>query len=109
MNFTQKTAHGLYFNANYTYSHTIDDGTNEFNSSALNPRRNLDWLHLGDDRADSDLDVRHKVAMSMQYELPKTHTQNRLHKSRPGRLCTEFDFPGSSRGATSVTIQAGEA
>jgi Carboxypeptidase regulatory-like domain/TonB dependent receptor len=81
LNFTQKTAHGLYFNANYTYSHTIDDGTNEFNTSGLNPRRNQDWRDLGADRSNSDLDVRNKFAMSLQYELPKAHTESRLLKA----------------------------
>jgi len=76
VDFTQKSAHGLYFNINYTYAHTIDNGTNEFNSSALNPRRAQDSVHLEDDWSNSDLDVRHKLAMSFQYELPKTHVQS---------------------------------
>ncbi len=105
VNFTQKTAHGLYFNANYTFSHTIDDGTNEFNSSALNPRRNLDWLHLEDDRADSDLDVRHKVAMSMQYELPKTHAESRLLKAALNGYVLNSTLLAQS--GQPVTIQAG--
>jgi carboxypeptidase family protein/TonB-dependent receptor-like protein len=81
VDFTQKSAHGLYFNINYTYSHTIDDGTNEFNSSALNPRRAQDSTRIGEDRSSSDLDVRHKLAMSFQYELPKTHVQNGFLKA----------------------------
>jgi hypothetical protein len=104
VNFTQKSNHGLYFNANYTYSHTIDDGTNEFHTSALNPRRNQDWLHLGDDRADSDLDVRNKFAMSLQYELPKTSGENRLLKAVLNGYVLDSTFIAQS--GQPVTIQS---
>jgi len=104
VNFTQKTAHGLYFNANYTYSHTIDDGTNEFNTSGLNPRRSQDWRHLGDDRSDSDLDVRNKFAMSLQYDLPKTHVESRLLKAVLNGYVVNSTFLAQS--GQPVTIQS---
>jgi hypothetical protein len=71
VSFTQRASHGVYFNANYTYSHTIDDSTNDFFTSFLNPRRAQDTRHLGDDRANSDLDVRHKFALGVNYQVPK--------------------------------------
>jgi len=40
---------GLSFNANYTYSHTLDNSTNEFFTSLLNPRRSQDTNRLSDD------------------------------------------------------------
>ncbi len=104
VNFTQKNSHGLYFNANYTYSHTIDDGTNEFNTSALNPRRNLDWRHLGDDRSNSDLDVRNKLAMSLQYEIPKFHADSRFVKAVLNGYVVNSTFLAQS--GQSVTIQS---
>jgi hypothetical protein len=72
VSFTQRARHGLTINANYTYSHTIDDATNEFHTSALNPRRAQDNFNLRADRANSDLDVPHKLAVSLVYQLPKT-------------------------------------
>src|SRR6266436_5892252 len=42
VSFTQRARHGLTFNANYTYAHTIDNSTNEFFTSLLNPRRAQD-------------------------------------------------------------------
>jgi hypothetical protein len=105
LNFTQKTAHGLYFNANYTYSHTIDDGTNEFNTSGLNPRRNQDWRDLGADRSNSDLDVRNKFAMSLQYELPKTHAESRLLKAVLNGYVVNSTLLAQS--GQPVTIQSG--
>ena len=68
-------------NANYTYSHTIDNATNEFHTSALNPRRAQDWYHLAADRANSDLDVPQKFALSLVYQLPKARSMNSFAKA----------------------------
>jgi len=76
--FTQRFQHGLSVNANYTYSHAIDNGTNEFFTSLLNPRRAQDTNQLGQDRSNSDLDVRHKFALSWTYELPKAKVENKF-------------------------------
>jgi hypothetical protein len=54
-----------------TWAHNIDDSTNELLSSLVNPRRPQDWSHLGQDRGRSVLDIRHKVAVSWIYELPR--------------------------------------
>jgi len=42
ISFTQRSRMGSSFNANYTYSHTLDISTNEFFTSLLNPRRSQD-------------------------------------------------------------------
>lgn len=80
-NYTQRALQGLTFNANYTWSHTIDDATNEFFTSFLNPRRAQDTNRLGEDRSNSDLDVRHKFALSATYETPGIHSTNRAMKT----------------------------
>ena len=69
------------FNANYTWSHAIDDATNEFFTSLLNPRRSQDTNRLGEDRSNSDLDVRHKFALSLNYETASVHSQSRILKT----------------------------
>jgi hypothetical protein len=81
VSFTQRAGHGLSVNANYTYSHTIDNATNEFHTSALNPRRADDWYHLGADRANSDLDVPQKFALSLVYQLPKARSSSSVAKA----------------------------
>jgi Carboxypeptidase regulatory-like domain/TonB dependent receptor len=78
VNFTQRSRFGLTLNANYTYSHTTDNATNEFFTSLLNPRRAQDTNRLADDWASSDLDVRHKFALSWSYEVPNVKTDNRF-------------------------------
>jgi hypothetical protein len=69
--FTQRASHGLFMNVNYTFAHTIDNSTNEFFTSFLNPRRAQDSNHVEQDRGDSDLDVRHKFAFQVVYNVPK--------------------------------------
>src|SRR6266566_4566948 len=81
INFTQRAFHGMTLNTNYTYAHTIDNSTNEFFTSLLNPRRAQDTNRLNEDRGNSDLDVRHKFVLSLIYELPKTTTGNRFLKA----------------------------
>jgi hypothetical protein len=81
ISFSQHSRHGLTFNANYTYSHTIDNATNEFHTSALNPRRAQDNFNLGVDRANSDLDVPQKFALSLAYQLPKARSTNAFAKA----------------------------
>ena len=79
--FTQRSRYGMSVNANYTYSHTIDNGTNEFFTSLLNPRRAQDTRRLSEDRANSDLDVRHKLALSWTYAVPNVKSDNRWVKA----------------------------
>lgn len=78
VNFTQRAFHGLTWNANYTFSHTLDDATNEFFTSLLNPRRAQDTNHIGQDWGNSDLDVRHKFAMSLTYDFPQIKSDNKF-------------------------------
>jgi Carboxypeptidase regulatory-like domain len=84
VNFTHRSGHGLMFNANYTYSHTVSDAENEFNTSGLNPRRAQDTNQIGQDRSNSDLDVTHKFALSLTYDVPNAHFENRFARALVG-------------------------
>lgn len=81
VSFVQRSRYGLTFNANYTYAHTLDNSTNEFFTSLLNPRRAQDTRRLADDWSSSDLDVRHKFALSWAYDIPKAKTENGMLKA----------------------------
>ena len=81
VSFTHRLAHSFTLNSSYTYSHTIDTGTNEFFTSFLNPRRAQDTNHLANDRGSSDLDVRHKFSLAWSWELPKMHAESGLLKA----------------------------
>ena len=105
INFTQRAFHGMTLNTNYTYAHTIDNSTNEFFTSLLNPRRSQDTNQLQDDRSNSDLDVRHKFVLSLIYELPKTSTDNRFLKALLNGYQISPVFLAQS--GQPVTIQSG--
>jgi len=79
--FTQRSRMGLTFNANYTYAHTLDNSTNEFFTSLLNPRRGQDTNRISNDWSSSDLDVRHKMALSWTYQVPNLKSDSRLVKA----------------------------
>ena len=81
LSFTQRARYGLTFNANYTYSHTLDNSTNEFFTSLLNPRRGQDTQQIHEDWGNSDLDVRHKAALSWIYQVPNIKSESRWAKT----------------------------
>jgi hypothetical protein len=76
VNFVQRSRRGLTFNANYTFGHTLDNSTNEFFTSLLNPRRAQDTNRLANDWASSDLNVAQKFALSFVYQLPTLENWN---------------------------------
>jgi hypothetical protein len=96
---------GLTFNANYTYAHTLDNATNEFFTSLLNPRRAQDTNNLSNDWASSDLDVRHKFALSWTYQVPNVKSDNRALKA----LANGFQLGSVFLAQTGqpVTLQSG--
>jgi hypothetical protein len=105
VNFTHRAGRGLSFNTNYTWSHTISNSDNEFHTSALNPRRAQDTNLINQDRGNSDLDVRHKFALSLTYELPKTSASNRFTKA----LLNGYSLGSSvlAQSGQPVTLQTG--
>jgi outer membrane receptor protein involved in Fe transport len=67
---TRRFDRGLGFTAAYTWSKTIDDSTNELNSSAVNPRRPQNVFNMRDERGLSALDIPHRFAASFNYDVP---------------------------------------
>ncbi|HEX8136071.1 MAG TPA: TonB-dependent receptor [Pyrinomonadaceae bacterium] len=68
---------GLAFTGAYTWSKTIDDSTNELNTSAVNPRRAQNAFNMRDERGLSALDIPHRFSASFVYDLPFfTHSSN---------------------------------
>jgi len=72
--------HGLYLRGNYTFSKTMDDATNELNSSTINPRRPQDARNVSADRGRSLLDFNHKLAISWVYDLPNVRAEKAFMK-----------------------------
>jgi hypothetical protein len=62
---TQKTSHGVQFNASYTYSHSIDDASRN-NEGVLFQNSN----DIFTSRGNSDFDVRQRFVANAIYDLP---------------------------------------
>lgn len=66
----KRLGHGLQYQAAYTWSHLIDDSTAEVASTFLTPRRAEDFQNLTAEKADSILDRRQRMVLSMVYDAP---------------------------------------
>jgi hypothetical protein len=72
----KRTSHGLLFNLNYTYSHSIDDGSTwhsgatTANGDAAGDGFTTDWTKPGLDRGNSIFDIRHRLVLNYVWDLP---------------------------------------
>ncbi len=72
----KQLAAGLQFGGNYTYSHSIDDGSswqssfNTINGSAAGDGITTDQTQPGLDRGNSVFDIRHRITFNYVWELP---------------------------------------
>jgi hypothetical protein len=64
----RRFSNGLYMQAAYTFSHTIDDSTADFFSTVIAPRRPADFRNLQAERANSVLDHRNRFTLSLVYD-----------------------------------------
>jgi hypothetical protein len=71
-----RLGHGLFIDGNYTLAKTLDDATNEFFTSRVDPRRAQDGYNITSDWGRSALDIRNKFAMSIVYDLPTAKANN---------------------------------
>jgi hypothetical protein len=62
---TERTSHGLSFTAAYTYSHALDDVSQNFGSTTP-----LDNANPGLNYGNSDYDIRHRFTLEATYALP---------------------------------------
>jgi len=72
MTATQRVWHGLNFLAGYTWSHSIDDATNNRSFSPQNS------LRPDLERGPSDFDLRHRFTLALTYALPSVKTKFQL-------------------------------
>ena len=105
VDFNHRYSRGLTLRANYTFAKNIDNATNELFSSLVNPRRSQDWRHLDQDRGPSVLDIKHKLAISWTYELPRSKSDNRFLTY----LLNGWQYNGTylAQSGQPITIQSG--
>jgi Carboxypeptidase regulatory-like domain/TonB dependent receptor len=69
-------SHGLLFNVDYTYSHSIDDGSSWHNAAttangaAAGEGYTTDQTDPGLDRGNSQFDIRHRLVVNYVWQLP---------------------------------------
>ena len=72
----KQTSHGLLFNLNYTWSHSIDDGSTwhsgatTANGDAAGDGFTTDWTRPRLDRGNSIFDIRHRLVFNYVWDLP---------------------------------------
>jgi hypothetical protein len=72
----KQMSHGFMANVNYTYSHSIDNGStwhsgaNTANGAAAGEGYTLDWTKPQLDRGNSLFDIRHRVVLNYVWDLP---------------------------------------
>jgi Carboxypeptidase regulatory-like domain/TonB dependent receptor len=94
---TRRFSGGFAFTGAYTWSKTIDDSTNELNTSAVNPRRPQDAFNLRDERGLSALDIPHRMSASFVYDLPFfNRSGNRFVKTALGGFQLSAIFQAQS-------------
>ncbi len=63
---TQRPWHGISYNAGYTYSHSIDQASSNWNANPLPPNSYAPGLQRGN----SDFDLRHRFTLGITYNVP---------------------------------------
>lgn len=71
---TQRPWHGISYNLGYTYSHSIDEASSNWNANPLPP----DSYNPGLQRGDSDFDLRHRLTLGITYNLPGKATKGQM-------------------------------
>ncbi len=83
----KQASHGLQFRGNYTYSHSIDDGSSwqsgptSVNGFAAGDADTTDQTQPGLDRGNSVFDIRHRLTFDYIWEMP-------FLRNRHGRFAT---------------------
>jgi hypothetical protein len=80
----KQMSHGVLFNVNYTWSHTIDDGSTwhsgatTANGAAAGEGYTTDFTNPGLDRGNSLFDIRHRLVLNYVWQLPGQNLRGAL-------------------------------
>jgi len=103
--FNRRFTDGLMLRANYTYAKTLDNSTNDLFTSTVNPRRPENAYDMSNEWGRSALDIRHKLALSWVYDVPKLNVDNGFLKA----VFHGWQYNGTwlLQSGSPVTIQSG--
>ena len=103
--FTHRMAHGLQFQAAYTWSHAIDNSVDPLTPAVgahTFPRNSRD---LAENRGNSDNDTRHVAVLNYVWELPFGRGKSVLNSGVLGRIMEGFQFDGIFSAQTGHPFQ----
>ncbi len=91
---TKRFSHGLQIQGSYTYSHSIDNGSDPIDPTSGNRGLPRNSFNLGPERGNSDFDVRHRAVINYIYELPVGKDKAHLSGGALGRVLEGWQLSG---------------
>jgi hypothetical protein len=98
---THRLSHGLQVQAAYTFAHGIDDSSDALAPAAGNRGFPRNSLNLGEERGNSDNDIRHVAVINYVWELPLGRGKGYLSNGVAGKIFEGMQFSGIT------TVQTG--
>jgi hypothetical protein len=97
----KRTSHGLGFLATYTFAHSLDDSSDAGGLSTAVGDRNMALIPYTEEYTNSPYDVRHRVTVNANYQLPFGKGRAYMNKSRwedetVGGWSTSLTFAGQT-------------
>jgi hypothetical protein len=92
---TQRPIHGLSYNIGYTYSHSLDSASSNWNANPLPPDSYNPGLQYGN----SDFDLRHRFTLGLTYTLPGRKSPGQILEGWAinSRVTVETGLPWSAQ------------
>jgi hypothetical protein len=99
--FTHRMSHGLQLEGAYTWAHSIDNAPDPLVPAAGNRTFPRNSRNLGEERGNSDYDIRHRLVVDYIYELPFGKGTDFLNNGITGKIFEGWQLSGIS------TLQTG--
>lgn len=99
--FMHRMSHGLQLQGAYTWAHAIDDAPDPLVPAAGNRTLPRNSRNLGEERGNSDYDVRHRFVLNYIYELPFGKGKGFLDNGVMGKVFEGWQLSGIT------TVQTG--
>jgi hypothetical protein len=101
-NIAKRMAHGLTFQAAYTWAHAIDNSSDPLTPSADNQSFPRDSLNLTAERGNSDLDVRQRLVINYSWALPLGRGYDHLAEGLAGPIFGGWEVAGITTFSTGL-------
>jgi hypothetical protein len=102
---TRRFNHGLSINGAWTWSHVEDNSTADFFTTLLTPRRPQDFQNVNADWSTSSLDHRHRISITMLYDMPYFKSGSWMRRNLMGNWVLAPVYTYQSGGMFDVQSQ----